>query len=211
MEIKENKLISAVLLIFLFIGLIGFFSPFSVFFKEISSYNLLLTFLLALISFRSDIKNFIVTFFIIFLIGFSAEQIGVHSGYLFGNYYYSENLGIHIYNVPVTIGINWAILSIGAWHLTKQLSRYKLVNILIGGLIMVIFDYAMEPTAIELNYWKWKNDIIPFSNYLSWFLISIPILFICSKFQGQTSGISKTIFISQFIFFVILSIKFSWF
>lgn len=208
---KLNKITASIAVIFLSIGLIGFFSPLSSLFKELSSYNLLLTFVLVLISFKHDFKNFSILLLITFTIGFISEQIGVHSGYLFGNYSYLNNLGLKIYEVPVIIGVNWAILSIGAWHLCKKITRNKVINILTASLLMTAFDFAMEPSAIELNYWKWENGIIPMYNYISWFLVSSIAVFFCSNYQNDYSGITKIVFISQFVFFIILSSKIVWF
>ena len=208
---KLNKILASIALIFISIGLIGFFSPLESMFKSLSSYNLLLTFILVLISFKNDLKNFSTLLLITFTIGFISEQIGVHTGYLFGNYSYSDNLGLKIYGVPVIIGINWAILSIGSWHLCKNITKLKIVNILIASLLMTTFDFVMEPTAIDLDYWKWENGIIPIYNYISWFLVSISVNFFCSIFQKNYSGITKIVFVSQFLFFIILSSKIIWF
>jgi putative membrane protein len=208
---KLNKITASIALIFISIGLIGFFSPLESMFKSLSSYNLILTFILVVISFKNDLKNFSSLLLITFSIGFLSEQIGVHTGYLFGNYSYSDNLGLKIYEVPLIIGVNWAILSIGAWHLSKNITKLKAANILIAGLLMTTFDFVMEPTAIELNYWKWEHDIIPIYNYISWFLVSISAVFFCSIFQKEDSGITKIVFVSQFIFFITLSSKITWF
>lgn len=209
--ISLRKILIIIQLLFLTIGFFGFFSSCESLFRGLSIYNLLLTFVLVAISFYAQFKPFLRTFGLVFLVGFTAEQIGVHTGLLFGNYSYSNHLGVSFYDVPLIIGINWSILSIGAWHLCKRLHRNKWVNIFAASLLMVLFDIVMEPTAIDLNYWKWENGEIPFYNYFSWFLISIPAVFICSKIQTENSGISKTVFISQALFFTFLSIRILWF
>ena len=206
-----NKITASIAIIFLSVGLIGFFSPFSSLFKDLSSFNLLLTFILVSISFKNDIKNFSIILSITFTVGFISEQIGVHTGYLFGNYSYLNNLGFKIYEVPIIIGVNWAILSIGAWHICKKITGNKFINILTASLLMTAFDFAMEPTAIELNYWKWENGIIPLYNYISWFIVSSIAVFFCSIYQKDYSGITKIVFVSQFVFFIILSSKIVWF
>ncbi len=208
---KLNKITASIAIIFISIGLIGFFSPLATLFKSLSSYNLLLTFILVLISFKNDFKNFSKLLLITFTIGFISEQIGIHTGYLFGNYNYLNNLGLKLYGVPLIIGINWAILSIGAWNISKKITQNKLINILIASLLMTIFDFAMEPTAIELNYWKWENGIIPLYNYISWFFVSSIAVFFCSIYQKDYSGITRIVFVSQFVFFIILSSKIVWF
>ena len=204
------KILISIQLLFLTVGFVGFFTSYELIFKGLSIYNLLLTFILVSISFYTEMPQFLKTFGLVFLLGFTAEQIGVHSGLLFGNYSYSNHLGMSFYDVPLIIGINWSILSIGAWHICKKLHRNRWVNIFAASLLMVLFDIVMEPTAIDLNYWKWTNGSIPMYNYVSWFLISLPAVFICSKFQTEYSGISKTVFISQSIFFAFLSFKIVW-
>lgn len=208
---KLNKITASIAIIFISIGLIGFFSPLATLFKSLSSYNLLLTFILVSISFKNDIKKFSKLLLITFTIGFISEQIGIHTGYLFGNYSYLNNLGFKFYGVPLIIGINWAILSIGAWNICKKITQNKFINILTASLLMTAFDFAMEPTAIELNYWKWENGIIPLYNYISWFLVSSIAVFFCSIYQKDYSGITKIVFVSQFLFFIILSSKIVWF
>ena len=204
---KLNKILTITFVFFLLVGIIGMFTSYENTFKELSFFNLFLTLLLVLISLKSDINHFLKPFVIVFLIGFIAEQIGVHTGYIFGNYSYGNSLGFRVYQVPLIIGVNWAILSFGAWHLSEYFTVNKRYRLLIGSFFMVLFDLVMEPTAIALNYWNWTLGEIPLYNYISWFLIGFLAMFIYSKFSVNTSGISKIVFISQFIFFIILSLK----
>jgi putative membrane protein len=208
---KTNKIAAFIFLFFLTIGLFGFFTSYNATMKQLSHYNLFLTFGLLTLSFKNELVKFTKAFGFIFLLGYSVELIGANSGYIFGDYSYSNNLGISLFNVPIIIGINWATLSFGSWNLCKKITSNIFLNILIASLLMVTFDFCMEPTAIELGYWKWDNGTIPFYNYFSWFIISIPAIFICSRFDTKTSGISKIIFISQLIFFIILSTKKLWY
>ena len=136
---KETKIVSFIFLLFLTVGLIGLLSPLEASIKKLSFYNLFLTFGLVTLSFKNELKKFGISFIIVFSIGFIAELIGVHTGYVFGNYSYSNKLGISILEVPIIIGVNWAILSIGAWNLCKNITNYKSINILIACLLMVLF------------------------------------------------------------------------
>jgi putative membrane protein len=205
---KLNKILAIIFVFFLLVGLIGMFTSFENTFKELSFFNLVFTFLLVLISLKSEINQFIKPFLIVFAIGFIAEQIGVHTGLIFGDYSYGNSLGFRVFQVPLIIGVNWAILSFGAWHLSEYFTINKRYRFLIGGGLMVLFDLVMEPTAIALNYWNWALVEIPLYNYICWFGIGFLAMFIFSKFPTKTSGITKIVFISQFIFFIILTLKF---
>ncbi|MDB0011848.1 carotenoid biosynthesis protein [Crocinitomicaceae bacterium] len=207
---KLNKVLTAILIFFLSIGLIGFFTPFEAWFKSLSFQNLLLTFLLVSISFKSIFKQYALTLATIFTIGFICEVIGVNKGWIFGNYTYTENLGLSLFKVPLIIGINWAILTMGAWQIVRKIKVNNYSKILLGALLMVVFDFIMEPVAIQLNFWNWENNVIPVFNYLSWFSISIITMCFCLKNLNTNKGIVKQVFIVQLAFFLILNIKYSW-
>ena len=101
---KLNNYLAITFVFFLLVGIIGMFTAYENTFKELSFFNLFLTLLLVLISLKSDINHFLKPFVIVFLIGFIAEQIGVHTGYIFGNYSYGNSLGFRVYQVPLIIG-----------------------------------------------------------------------------------------------------------
>ena len=209
-KISLNKLLTGILIFFLSIGLIGFFTPYSEWFKSLSFQNLLLTFLLVTISFRSILKKYTLTLILIFSLGYLCEVIGVNKGWIFGNYTYSENLGLSVLNVPIIIGINWAILTMGAWQLIKYIKINRYLQIILGALLMVLFDFIMEPVAIELDFWSWENNIIPMYNYISWFVISLVTMYFCFVLFKTNKGIVKQVFIAQMAFFLILNIKYTW-
>jgi uncharacterized membrane protein len=37
-------------------------------------------------------------------------------------------------------------------------------------LLMVIFDWCMEPAAMKLGYWTWRDGNLLLRNYLAWFI-----------------------------------------
>ena len=152
-ENQLNKILSIILIFFLSIGLIGFFTPYAEMFNSLSVFNLLLTLVLVFLSFKNYLSIFINPFFLIFTLGYISEVAGVNTGLVFGNYAYSKNLGFSILNVPLIIGVNWAILGMGAWHLSKSLITNKVSQIIFGALLMVTFDFIMEPVAIKLDFW----------------------------------------------------------
>ena len=126
-------------------------------------------------------------------IGFVVEVIGVNTALLFGEYTYGNVLGIQVKNVPLIIGVNWFIVmyccGITTYTLFKKaLSKLaietktptqslKAISVIIDGATIAVFlDWIMEPVAIKLGYWHWKTDVIPFYNYLCWFVVSVFLL-----------------------------------
>lgn len=83
----------------------------------LSPYTLLLSFLILMNSYRWK-SPVVWVAILVFLLGFTAEWVGVQKGWLFGVYHYGSNLGPKLAGVPLIIGINWAMLTLatGAKH-----------------------------------------------------------------------------------------------
>ena len=152
-----------------------------------------------------------------FIVGFVSEVIGINTGYLFGDYTYSQLLGPSIAGVPLIIGINWFIVIYCCGMFMKAIlnkfspgdinqgCRLKIYSLVIDGAILaVVFDWIMEPVAISLGFWKWQGDI-PVFNYISWFLVSIVLLlfFHAADFR-TTNKFAVNLLLIQILFFLIL-------
>ncbi len=201
----QQKYLIGTLILFLTIGGIGLTTPFNETFEKLSFYNLLLTLILLLLSVKKDFSKFFVVLTGLFFIGFIAELIGVQTGILFGEYQYNNNLGFKLADVPLIIGFNWAMLSIGAYFIVARFFENSFIKITIASLLMVAFDFLMEPVAIHLDFWSWKTGEIPFYNYITWFLVSIVQMLVLCNFKIDDYGIAKVIFLAQFVFFLWLN------
>lgn len=140
-----------------------------------------------------------------FWIGFGSELIGIHTGYLFGDYVYGPTLGPKLWEVPIIIGVNWFILS----YLTGTVFN-KIPNdyyaAFLGALAMTAMDYIIEPVAVALDFWAWKFDIIPMGNYAAWFGVSFLIHLIYRKANFEKSNpISAFLLMTLILFFTVLN------
>ncbi len=160
------------------------------------------------LGFSGSVKNnkFILFFIISFLITFALEVAGVKTGMIFGKYTYGDVLGFKVAAVPVIIGFNWIFVILGALNIGFTLSRNIFFVSLVAGILSVVFDLLLEPAAINLDYWNWHNNVVPFQNYAAWFIISF-IFAICFLYF-KVNVYSKTFihyFIAQLMFFIILN------
>lgn len=184
-----------------------FFPAYRSFFVNLSFFHLLLSFLVLLLSRKCYGIKFWGFIGLAFLTGMLAEWIGVHTGLLFGDYQYSSVLGPKIFEVPVIIGVNWAMLSIVAAAMLQKLKLNFIVEVGLAALLMVFLDFLMEPVAIKLNYWSWKNGIIPIFNYVCWLGISVIIQFIYRKWRlNEANNVAIALFFYIIAFFSILNI-----
>ncbi len=125
---------------------------------------------------------------------------------LFGDYTYSDVLGVKLDGVPLIIGVNWFLLVYSTGILMKRARvRSAIIRVILGALLLVLLDAFIEPVAVRYNYWRWDHDIIPFENYASWFLVSAVMLAIFELFKFKKQSVVAPVFLLvQFLFFIIL-------
>jgi putative membrane protein len=169
----------------------------------LSPYTLLLSFLILMNSYRWK-SPVVWVAILVFLLGFTAEWVGVQKGWLFGVYHYGSNLGPKLAGVPLIIGINWAMLTLATGAAAASMLKNRWAIVVVASLLMTGLDYLMEPVAVENGYWYWKDGKIPLYNYVCWFLVALLA-------QGINVGISKakpnntswTLLLLLVLFFVI--------
>lgn len=111
-------------------------------------------------------------------VGFAAEVAGVHLGFPFGSYSYTEALGPKLIGVPLVMTFAWMTL---AAYLKQMLMRFDLrpgIEMMIAAFWMTSFDLLIDPLAAnQLGYWRW-DDVgpfygVPLTNFAGWFFVSL--------------------------------------
>lgn len=212
MEIKkviiQKKEIVFVYMMFL-VGILGhLFQPVKYIMLMLTPFTLLLLGALVLfVTHRTSDSRFTLWIIITYMFTFLIEVIGVKTGLIFGEYYYGETLGFKFFDVPLIIGLNWALVILGSLAFIKSYVENIFFSSLLVGLICVLFDFTMEPVAIKLDYWNWINNIIPLQNYLAWFILALTTSVIFNIQHVQiNSKISIHYLIAQFLFFITLNL-----
>ena len=193
-----------ILIILHLVGVIGILSSFSTYIIALTPVNLFISSLFVLIFHPKFDWKFLLFFTIAFLIGMSSEWIGVHTGYLFGNYKYGNVLGPSFDGIPYIIGFNWFMLSVCMGTFSNYVKASVLVRSIIGAILMVLMDYIIEPVAIKLGFWTWFGASIPISNYISWFFVAFLIQWLYHYQKNQNNPIATWLILSQVFFFIIL-------
>lgn len=188
------------------VGAIGLSSPvYKDYFLMFTPAQLLVSLVLMLSFHRGWNDAFPIFATAAFWIGFGAEIIGIHTGYLFGDYVYGTTLGPMLWEVPIVIGVNWFLLV----YLTGSVF-HKLPNdyhaAFMGATAMTAFDYIMEPVAVKMDMWYWKFDIIPPGNYLAWFAVAFLIQLIYRKGNFEKSNpLAAFMLVVMILFFAVLN------
>jgi putative membrane protein len=208
MSLNKNYIAIALLIIFYLVGIIGLsYKEWQPLFLSLTPYNLLLTLGIFFWSNESLNKKMILSFIITFFIGYGVEVAGVHTGVLFGVYQYGSTLGIKLLDVPLLIGVNWFLLAIASKGIAEKISNNSSLNIILAALLMVLLDVLIEPVAIQLDFWNWENNVIPFQNFIMWFITALVIQYIFSKLHPQLNIVMCFgVYIVQLVFFGILNL-----
>lgn len=169
----------------------------------LSPYTLLLSFLILMNSYRWK-SPVVWVAILVFLLGFTAEWVGVQKGWLFGVYHYGSNLGPKLAGVPLIIGINWAMLTLATGAAAASMLKNRWAIVVVASLLMTGLDYVMEPVAVENGYWYWKDGKIPLYNYVCWFLVALLAQVInVGISKAKPNNTSWTLLLLLVLFFVI--------
>jgi putative membrane protein len=220
---RKIKWAIAVSLIFHIIGIVGIVWIDQSRFAAMTPMNLLLSLTLILWSQEKFDFSFFIFFLVAFQTGFFTEYLGVNHQLLFGHYRYEEALGLKFFGVPLMIGVNWFIMVYCSAFTAQILLDFVSTNtsfkvvveskfwgevlfVITGALLLMGFDWIMEPVAVKLGFWTWLSDgVIPLNNYRDWFLVSIFLLWILKALKIRIQNqFAHYLLLIQFLFFVFL-------
>ena len=178
-------------------------------FLALTPFNLALTFGLLIWANDDFSFSFFKIIFILFLIGFFVEVLGVYSGLLFGEYHYGKTLGFQFLEVPLIIGVNWVMLLVSSFAVSSYFVSNSILKVVLSSIIMVFLDLMIEPVAIRLDFWYWQAEVIPLQNYLMWFIVSLLMNWILTfnRFKFNVK-LGFGLLISQVLFFTLQSFNF---
>lgn len=178
-EHKSFNIKIIIILILHFVGLIGFsINITKPIFQLITPFHLIIISFLLFFTKQILNWNFLIFFLFTYVVSMLSEAIGVNSGLLFGEYYYTDVLGFKITGVPLIIGLIWVTTTFASNHLSNKFVENPVIAAFVAAIFMVLFDILIEQFALYAGLWVWKMNFIPNYNYLTWFCVG----FICSIF-----------------------------
>ena len=188
-------------------GLIGIIYSNASWFIKATPFNLLLSFALLIINIEWNKKLFLLVV-TCFSVGMLSEIIGVNYGFLFGEYSYGKALGIKFKGVPLIIGINWCLLVFITGYISRFFFNSLIARTFLGIFLMLSLDIVIEPIAPVLDFWKFKEGLASFNNYIGWVIVSFPLQLLFHRFNQNIEGpFPFHLYILQFLFFTILLLK----
>jgi putative membrane protein len=208
---QQKRFIVIFFIVFFVVGFFGIILPVSHhLFMKLFPVALLLSFFAILLFHQApyDVKT-VIALVLIGISGYFIEVAGVNTHLIFGNYNYGNSLGTQLFNTPLLIGINWVILTFASCSITEKLSIPVSLKIISAALVMLLYDVILEHIAPDLNMWYWAGNVVPYQNFLAWFLIAV-IFQSFIKMMGimTRNHIASTILLCQALFFLSLILYF---
>lgn len=173
----------------------AFFSPFTPF-------TLLFTSFVFLIFQPLKNSKFLLSFLAIAFLGYLAEVIGVKTGLIFGDYTYGDSLGYKLFDVPLVISMNWALLICASIITVKKFISNKWLVLILAAIFITLIDLLIEQVAFKLDFWSFSSGLPGLHNYLGWLCVAFvsPLFFYSTIIKGSFK-VSYIILILQIIFF----------
>ena len=129
--------------------------------------------------------------------GFAVEAVGVATGFPFGTYDYSGQLGPKVLGVPLIIPLAWTWMAWPAWLAALRLSRSRWRQVLIAAAGLAAWDLFLDPQMVAEGYWSWQSPTpalpgvpgIPVGNYLGWLGFAVVLMAVLSFASGLRAAV----------------------
>ncbi|WFE57179.1 carotenoid biosynthesis protein [Micromonospora sp. WMMD712] len=116
--------------------------------------------------------------------GFAIEALGVATGFPFGSYDYSGELGPKLAGVPLVIPLAWTWMAWPAWLTAARLVAPGVARVALAAVGLAAWDLFLDPQMVAEGYWVWRDATpalpglpgVPVSNYLGWLLFAVLLM-----------------------------------
>ena len=148
------------------------------------------------------VRDVVVFYVLTFLVSNFFENLSIITGFPFGHYHYTAELGPKLLHVPLAIGpfyvaagyMSWvlALALLRVWN--KRLRGWTTVLVpLIAGVLMVAWDVCQEPEAATIHK-EWIREHgggyfgVPLVNFAGWFLTVMVFFLIFAAYLRLSQG-----------------------
>jgi putative membrane protein len=130
------------------------------------------------------------------------ENVSILTGFPFGHYHYTAQLGPKIFLVPVTIGgayfgagyLSWTVAHVLLGRTNNRIDRFALWALpLAASILMTSWDFVLDPAASTLNHnWIWENGGgffgVSLQNFCGWLLTVFVFFGIFAAYVRRRAG-----------------------
>ncbi|HEX8629541.1 MAG TPA: carotenoid biosynthesis protein [Catenuloplanes sp.] len=126
--------------------------------------------------------------------GLAVEALGLATGFPFGGYDYSGQLGPKLLGVPLVIPLAWTWMAWPAWLAGVRLARRRAVRVVLAGVGLAAWDLFLDPQMVGEGYWTWVDPVpalpgvpsVPVGNYLGWLVVALAMMTVLAAATGRS-------------------------
>jgi putative membrane protein len=135
------------------------------------------------------------------VISWGFESVGVATGAVYGNYHYSDALGVKVGAVPFIIPLAWFMMVYASWIVAHILLADAgnpasiggaLARAVIAAAAMTSWDVVMDPGMARKGVWTWENGGayfgVPFQNFVGWMLTTLTVYVVVALIFRGVAG-----------------------
>lgn len=125
--------------------------------------------------------------------GWLVEAVGTATSWPFGDYRYTDLLGLHLGGVPIVIPMAWAMMAYPVLLATRRLTNHKVLVPLVGGFLFASWDLFLDPQMVGEGYWVWERlgwtlpgiDNIPAQNFAGWLGTAVVLMLLLNALPSS--------------------------
>ena len=129
------------------------------------------------------------------------ESVGLATGFPYGEYGYSDDLGPTLLGVPFLVPLAWLMMAWPSWLLARRLTRdvragrRRPARVAVAAAVFAGWDVALDPQMVQAGYWTWAHprpglpgiDTVPLTNLAGWLLAGLVLMALLDLLVARTA------------------------
>jgi putative membrane protein len=125
------------------------------------------------------------------------EALGLGTGFPYGEYSYSDELGPTLLGVPFLVPLAWLMMAWPSWVLAAWLApRSRPARVLVAGYLFAAWDVVLDPQMVQAGYWRWAHPhpglpgigTVPLTNLAGWLLAGLVLMLLLDRLVAGTTA-----------------------
>jgi putative membrane protein len=121
-------------------------------------------------------------------VGWCFEEVGIHTGLVYGRYHYGDLLGVKLDVVPAIIPVAWFMMLYASWTVAGLLLgrtgdpvplSFAAARAVVAAMAITAWDAVLDPGMAKAGVWVWDQDGayfgVPLQNFVGWLATTVTI------------------------------------